>query len=223
MSPQDPVIAVRPSEPCLRRWPLAGALLLAGLAGYPGYLQAMPGAGLPTRASDWTTQPYAYLVIDQDVRNVLEELASNLGIGLAMADEVKGKVRGKVRGETAEGFLAAICAASGLSWYYDGTTLFVDNAAGNARRTFDIHVLPTARVQQALAALSSGGARSGLQVDERQHQVVASGPRGYLQLIDRQLAALLPAAQPSNRERPLPGSVRIFRGGAQTEVVSGRH
>jgi type II secretory pathway component GspD/PulD (secretin) len=225
MSPPDLALATRSSQPRQRRWPLAGALLLAGLVGHRGDLQAMPGQDMP--APDWAAQPYAYLVIDQDVRDVLKELGSHLGIALVIADDVKGKVRGKVLGETADGFLAAICAASGLSWYYDGTTLFIDNALGNVHRTFDTRALPTARVQQALASLTSGGVRSGLQVDEGQHRVVASGPTGYLALVDRQLAALQPAPPlPSSpRARPrtdMPTNVRIFRGGAQTQVVSGR-
>lgn len=223
MSPPDIALAARSSQPLQRRWPLAGALLLAGLVGHAGELQALPGPGVP--APDWAAQPYAYLVIDQDVRDVLKELGSHLGIALVIADDVKGKVRGKVLGETAAGFLAAICATSGLSWYYDGSTLFIDNALGNVNRTFDTRALPAVRVQQALAALASGGVRSSLQVDEPQHRVVASGPSGYLALIDRQLAALQPMPPPPSRARPMtsmPSNVRIFRGGAQTQVVSGR-
>jgi type II secretory pathway component GspD/PulD (secretin) len=225
MSPphHHPASAPRASQPHSIRWPLVGLLLLAGLTGHTGDLQAMPGPG--GLAPDWAAQPYAYLVIDQDVRDVLKALGSNLGISVAVADAVKGKVRGKVRGDTAEGFLAAICAASGLSWYYDGTTLFVDNASGNVQRTFDTQALPADRVQQALSTLTGGGVRSRLQVDDVQHQVVASGPPGYLESIGRQLAALRPAPQPPARTRPtaaVASSVRIFRGSAQTQVVSGR-
>jgi len=205
------------SRPLRSQLWLTGALLIIGLTGYHGKLWAAPAP-----ASSWTAQPYAYLVIDQDVRAVLEALGSNLGVGLVVADSVKGKIRSKVLGRTAGQFLDEISQAQGLSWYFDGSTLFVDRALNSTRRTFDTQALPASSVQQALLSLSGGGQRTHLHIDTTARQVVASGPAGYLGLIDRQLAALRPAQPTVAREARAATPIRIFRGGADTQVVSAR-
>ncbi|MBC2677711.1 hypothetical protein [Pseudomonas baltica] len=198
--------------------------------GTPGLLSVLvilgmlagPSAWAATDAAPaWAAQPYPYLIIDQDVRGVLQEMGSNLGIAVVIADAVKGKVRGKVRGDSAADFLAALSTANGLGWYFDGSTLFVDSANDTAARTFDTGTLSAAAVQGALAPLLAGGPRARLSVDASASTVRAAGSPGYLSLIDGQLAALRPPLRRTAAAQPAAGSVRIFRGGAETQVVSG--
>lgn len=187
-----------------------------------GVLAGHEAAWANTDASlAWTAQPYPYLIIDQDVRGVLQEMGSNLGFAVVLADSVKGKVRGKVRADNAADFLAALSIANGLGWYFDGSTLFVDSTQDTAARTFDTGTLSTAAVHGALAPLLAGGPRARLTVDATGHQVRAVGLPGYLSLIDEQLAALRPTVRRTVGTGPGPASVRVFRGGAETQVVSG--
>ena len=216
MSQHDPDTTCMSNQPLRSQLWLLSALLIIGLAGYHGTLWAEPLA-----EPAWTARPYAYLVIDQDVRGALEEMGSNLGFAVVIADSVKGKVRGKVRGDSAGQFLAALSAANGLNWYFDGSTLFIDNARNTPARTFDTHTLPAAAVQRALAPLLSGGVRSQLAIDTDTRSVLAAGPPGYLNLIENQLAALRPSPRPVAAAPTTHASVRIFRGGAETQVVSG--
>jgi type II secretory pathway component GspD/PulD (secretin) len=216
MSQHDPDATCMSHNPLRSQLWLLSALLIVGLAGYHGTLWAEP----PAEAA-WTARPYAYLVIDQDVRGALEEMGSNLGFAVVIADGVKGKVRGKVRGDSAGQFLAALSAANGLSWYFDGSTLFIDSARNTLARTFDTHALPAVAVQRALTPLLTGGVRSRLAIDAPARKVLAAGPPGYLSLIENQLAALRPSPRPVTAAPTAHASVRIFRGGAETQVVSG--
>ncbi|MBD8472950.1 type III secretion protein [Pseudomonas sp. CFBP 8770] len=215
MSQHGPDITARSSQR-LRSTPglPCALLILAMLAG--------PDACASAAATlAWTAQPYPYLIIDQDVRGVLQEMGSNLGFAVVISDAVKGKVRGKVAGDSAADFLAALSTANGLGWYFDGSTLFVDSANDTAARTFDTGTLSAAAVQGALAPLLAGGPRARLSVDASARRVSAAGAPGYLSLIDEQLAALRPPLRHTAASQPAARSVRIFRGGAETQVVSG--
>ena len=52
-------------------------------------------------APQWFTEPYAYVLVEQDVRAALEEFGHNLGLIVVMSDKVRGKSRSRVRGESA--------------------------------------------------------------------------------------------------------------------------
>ncbi|MBD8825494.1 hypothetical protein, partial [Pseudomonas sp. CFBP 13602] len=172
MSQHGPDIIARSSQRSPGTPGLLSVLVILGML-------AGPSAWATTDAAPaWAAQPYPYLIIDQDVRGVLQEMGSNLGIAVVIADAVKGKVRGKVRGDSAADFLAALSTANGLGWYFDGSTLFVDSANDTAARTFDTGTLSAAAVQDALAPLLAGGPRARLSVDANARTVRAAGSPG---------------------------------------------
>ncbi|MGS0940715.1 type III secretion protein [Pseudomonas luteola] len=192
---------------CLRS--LCCLLALAGVA-LDGWAQ--------TEKPVWLDQPYHYVVIDQDVRGVLMEFGRNLSLPVVLSDQVKGRVQGHVRAERAGEFLSRISATQGLVWYYDGSALHV-----NANRELISQIIDTRRFDQkalrgVLDQLGLVGENVSIQLNPGRSVLSVSGPPAYIGYVQRSLEGL---------ERPVISrgksqGIRIFRGGAETEVFSGQ-
>ncbi|WP_332766795.1 type III secretion protein [Pseudomonas koreensis] len=164
---------------------------------------------------DWQVAPYPYLVIDQDVRGVLNEFGRNLDIPVVLSGTVKGRVRGRVVEDNAREFLARVTTANGLTWYYDSHALYIDSEQDMGSQSFDTHALDRRSIERLLDGLKIVGQRISVQLNPQQNVVTVSGPPGYRTLVEQLLASL----------RPLPAvteqGVRVFRGGSETVRVTG--
>lgn len=176
-------------------------------------------AGAAHAAGDWRDQPYAYRVIDQDVRGVLTELGRNLGVPVVLSKSVDGKVRGNTRADTAGEFLTRVATANGLVWYQDGAVLMVDSASSVTNRRYDVRGVDSSVLRHTLEGLSANASPLVSARLNDDGALEASGPIGYLERVQQRIDALKPA-RPVTRSAEY--GVRVFRGGAQTEVVSDR-
>lgn len=169
----------------------------------------------PRHQPQWFAEPYAYVVVDQDVRGALAELGRNLDLIVVFSDKVRGASRGSIRGETAGEFLDRLCDANQLSWYFDGNVLHIASADEVATREFDVRGRQLDELEDWLQHLDVAGAPMSSRVGADRAALVVSGPPAYLtqiqQHLDRQ-PVIEPA--PVVRER----GVRVFRGGVVTQV-----
>jgi type III secretion protein C len=173
----------------------------------------------PTYAAsepDWFAQPYRYRVIDQDVRNVLTEFGRNLSVPVILSPRVKGRIRGDIQAPDAGAFLSRVSTAAGLTWYLNGDAIMVDSAADLASRSFNVDPFDDDALDRLLATLGQG-AGVGARLDERRATLDVTGPPGYIAQVKQRLDRLRgsPGRAPSI-------GVRVFRGGAETEVISNR-
>lgn len=166
----------------------------------------------------WRDQPYAYRVIDQDVRGVLSEFGRNLGMPVIVSKGVDGKVRGDIFAATAGEFLSRIGSTNGLLWYQDGTALIVDRESDLTHRNFDVRGVDTDALRQSLAGLSDGASPLISSEIRSDGSLSVSGPPSYLDRVGQRVGSLRPIQRTATR--PTESGVRVFRGGAQTEVVS---
>lgn len=168
------------------------------------------GLPLPARAAvpAWPAAPYRYLVVDQDLRVVLEEFGKNTGIRIALADGVKGRVRGSLPQAPPPEFLDALARSYGLDWYYDGTVLHVSTSAEAETRFLDLHGLPFARLIGGLAQSGLADARYVLRDGPAQGLATVSGPPRYVGLVAQAAAAMVAQKAPA----PAAPVVRVFRG-----------
>ncbi|WP_462383587.1 type III secretion protein [Pseudomonas sp. Marseille-QA0892] len=176
-------------------------------------------SGIATAADDWRDQPYAYRVIDQDVRGVLTELGRNLGIPVVLSRSVEGKVRGNTRADTAGEFLTRVATANGLVWYQDGAVLMVDSASSVTNRRYDVRGVDAGALRHTLDGLAREASPLVSARLNGDGALEASGPAGYLERVQQRIDALKPS-RPVTRNAEY--GIRVFRGGAQTEVVSDR-
>ncbi|ALD99928.1 MULTISPECIES: hypothetical protein [Pseudomonas] len=195
-------------------WRIALRLLVILLCSLPGALNAAS-----EREPEWFAEPYAYVLVDQDIRGALTEFAQNLDLIVVFSDKVRGNARGTVRGETAGEFLGRLCDANQLSWYFDGNVLHIAGADEVGTRVFDLQGTRLQELQDYLARLQVSGQPMSSRVSPDNDSLFVSGPPAYLaqiqQHVDRQPVA---EAAPVVRER----GVRVFRGGVVTQVATDR-
>src|SRR5215471_7622238 len=89
---------------------------------------AWVGLNVSVRASEpkWPQGQYKYLVIDQDIKEVLTEFGRNIDVPVEVSDQVKGRLRGQLPVATAREFLNQLCESYGLVWYFDGAALHIN-------------------------------------------------------------------------------------------------
>ncbi|KOP52245.1 type III secretion protein [Pseudomonas coronafaciens pv. porri] len=195
-------------------WRAAQLLLLMLLCSSSGVSNAAV-----EREPEWFSEPYAYVLVDQDIRGALTEFAQNLDLIVVFSDKVRGSARGTVRGKTAGEFLGRLCDANQLSWYFDGNVLHIAGADEVGTRVFDLQGAPLQELQDYLTRLEVSGQPMSSRVSPDNDSLFISGPPAYLaqiqQHVDRQPVA---EASPVVRER----GVRVFRGGVVTQVATDR-
>lgn len=158
----------------------------------------------------WFAKPYAYVLVDQDVRAALEEFGHNLDIPVVLSDKVRGKARSTVRGTTAGEFLQTLCSTNGLTWYFDGNVLYLNAGDEISTRLYKASALNLDQLQAYLNGLDVFGQQLSMRNGPEGDEVFVSGPPPYLALVQQHVDHLQPARAPAAvvRER----GVRVFRG-----------
>lgn len=171
---------------------------------------------LPADANpDWFAQPYAYVLVEQDVRGALEEFGHNLGLLVVMSDKVRGKARSSLRAESAGDFLTQLCDTNGLSWYYDGNILYLSGDGETGTRLFKTPGQSPQQLEAYLDSLDVYGKQMSSRPGPDGDELFVSGPPAYLNMVQQHVDHLQPppaVAGPVARER----GVRVFRGGVVT-------
>jgi type III secretion protein C len=163
----------------------------------------------------WYSEPYHYVLVDQDIRAALGEFGRNLGLILVLSEKVRGKSRGNIRAETAGQFLTQLSDSNNLSWYFDGNVFYVNSDDEVATRLFNAKSLDVARLMGWLSDLQVFGKHLSLRTSPGGEELFVSGPPPYLALIQQHIENEdVPVAVALVRER----GVRVFRGSAVTEA-----
>ncbi|MGY2288511.1 type III secretion protein [Pseudomonas sp. SDO528_S397] len=165
---------------------------------------------------EWFAKPYAYVLVDQDIRSALEEFGHNLDLPVVLSDKVRGKARSTVRAATAGEFLQTLCSTNGLTWYFDGTLLYLNASDEISTKLFKANALNLDQLQGYLSGLDVFGQQLSMRNGPEGDEVFVSGPPPYLALVQQHVDHLQPKAAPVvARER----GVRVFRG-AQVSTES---
>ena len=175
-------------------------------------------AGTPREAlmnpPQWFASPYAYVLVEQDVRAALQELGHNLGVAVVFSDKVRGKARSTIHATTAGDFLTQLCDSNGLTWYFDGSVLYLSSDDEIATRLFQASPERLQALSRYLSELDVSGPRLGQRDGPERGELLVSGPPPYLALVQQHMEYSAPApTPPAPRER----GVRVFRGSAVTQ------
>ena len=170
------------------------ATWLRGLA--PAALSALLLGADPALADppSWENEPYPYTVVDQDVRDALEEFGRNLDIGVTVSDDVQGRLRGPWTSKTTADFLGRVSDELNVAWFYDGHRLHVSSAAESTSEALRLQGVEPEAWRASLDRLGIGGNRSSLSIDADQKVALVSGPPGYVALIKDTLPKAAPRA-----------------------------
>jgi type III secretion protein C len=144
----------------------------------------------------WPPGPYKYLVIDQDIRDVLTEFGRHIDAPVDVSDQVNGQLRGRLPVATAKEFLNKLCESYGLVWYFDGTTLHI-NAKTEVRTVLiNIGGLPPDQLTDRLNALGIADPRFPVRSTPNGDIVSVSGPPPFVALVRQTLTAMARVAAP---------------------------
>ena len=195
----------RPNRRCLGlAKPLAAALIVVA------------GLMAPARSSEpkWPDGPYKYLVIDQDIKDVLTEFGRNIDVPVEVSNQVKGRLRGQLPVVTARDFLNKLCESYGLIWYFDGATLHVSAKSEVKTELINIGRLPVQNLTDQLNTLGIADPRFPVRSTPDGGVISVSGPAPYIALVRQTLTAMARAASPVVREEKSDDEirVRVFRG-----------
>ncbi|HEY9026288.1 MAG TPA: type III secretion system outer membrane ring subunit SctC [Burkholderiaceae bacterium] len=193
---------------------LAGALLLAGPAAL--------AADLP-----WTGKPYQIVANEKPLPDLLRELSASQGTTAVVDPKVSGTISGRF-GASPLKTLNSLCATYGLSWYYDGSFLYIDPSADARSEVLSIgsQAGNAGWLVQSLTQLRIYDPRYPLLVSGRDGTARVTGPKRYVEMV-RQVARLLDSKSALNdgaeiRLFPLKyawaGDFKITRSGKEVAV-----
>lgn len=172
----------------------------------------------------WPSTPYRYVVVDQDLKVVLQEFGRNVGVRITLSDAVQGRVRGRFPELAPMAFLEHLTRAYGLDWYFDGSMLSISASSEAVTHLVPTHGLSFEQVQGDLDRSGMLDQRFGLRQGPGSGTVVASGPPRYVQLVEQSITVLTAAKAPDAIEPVAPPPTRrtlvIYRGSQQPSVVS---
>lgn len=182
--------------PATRRPALAAAAALALCAASPALAAPVP----------WSEEPLTYTVVDQDLRELLAEVGTRLGVSVQVSPAVKARVRGRLPSAPPQEFLSRLAAIYGFEWYYDGSTLWVTAPSEKQTRMMPLDGVTVDQINLALDELGASDARFPLRGSVSANQVVVSGPPQFVAIAERTLQAL------QSRNRPNVSTITVFRG-----------
>jgi len=202
----------RTSSP--RCWAKGGACGLVAVSAL--LFPTLSASGAPS----WFARPFQYVVINQDVRGVLTELGRNMGVPVILSDKVSGRVRGEVvertkSRQTAGEFLNRLAEANGLTWYFDGSILYVSVDQEFSTQLVEVGSLTSDAIVAELRRLILMDDRFSVRSAGNAGVISVSGPPAFVSIVRQVVDKLRPPA-------PVAGDdprVRVFRGGAPAEVV----
>ncbi|WP_083265428.1 type III secretion protein [Sinorhizobium alkalisoli] len=166
-------------------------------------------------APRWYDSSYNYVLINQDVRDALNEFGRNLSIPVVVSDRIRGQVRGDVRAETAKGFLDELTQANGLIWYFDGSILHINTSDEFSTQIINIGRADGRSVIDEIERLDLMDERFSIRTTDNAPALRVSGPPPFIAMVKQVVSSV----QPPPRAQMDDPRVRIFRGGQHKEVA----
>lgn len=175
-------------------------------------LMALPALAAPAGPLD-APETHAFTIVDQQVADVLTEFAGAVGVAIDLGEGVEGRLTNFSGRYTAQGFLDAVTARSGLVWFFDGTAIHVTGADEMKSVVIDFDRVPPDHLTAALEDLDVADPRFPLRRTAAGIGVVTGPPR-YVELVENTLLMLAerddtaPVPRPTRAAR----SVTVVRG-----------
>ena len=136
----------------------------------------------------WKTPTWSLVARGMDLRTALDTFAVAQGLSVVMSDQVCGVFSADFRDVPCEEFLERISAAHNLTWYYDGSALFIYGAGEIRTLLLDLLYMKAAEVRELLAELGVEDARFPLRTAANDEIIMVSGPPRYVSLVAELIA-----------------------------------
>lgn len=150
----------------------------------PSNIQAVKPPNMPK----WKTPTWSLVARGMDLRTALDTFAVAQGLSVVMSDQVCGVFSADFRDVPCEEFLERISAAHNLTWYYDGSALFIYGAGDIRTLLLDLRYMKAGEVRALLAELGVEDARFPLRTASNDEIIMVSGPPRYVSLVSELIA-----------------------------------
>ena len=187
----------------IHRAVLRSSLVLLGLCGLLLGSAAHSQTEIP-----WREPTFFDLRTTNEPLNVfLSRLFTLHGLPAVMSPAVAtGRVNGRFKGRM-DTLFREISETYGLTWYFDGTTVYVYSLTELETRLLQVDPVDAPRIDRTLVEMHLKDTRFPLRVSAEEGQVLVSGPPRYVQLVSEVVERV--AAAPSRPRADL--EVRVFR------------
>ena len=103
----------------------------------------------------WSGRPFQVVASEKRLVDFLRELAASQGTTAVIDPKIEGVISGKFvingkSGGTPRAILDGVCASYGLTYYYDGSLLFIELASDARSEVMPIYGTNAARIKEAV-------------------------------------------------------------------------
>jgi type III secretion protein C len=152
-----------------------------------GWLLAAAGAANAAELR-WQGRPMQIVASEKRLTDFLRELAASQGTTAVIDGKVDGVISGKFvsngrSDSSARAILDGVCASYGLTWYFDGSLLFIDLASDARSEVLPIVAASAPRINDTLNRLQIADRRFPLNISAADGTVFVSGPARYVESV----------------------------------------
>jgi type III secretion protein C len=154
---------------------------------------AHAAAVVPQTASaaeiNWRTTSFSYMAQDKPLKELIREFTASEGVNVVIAPEVEGTVNGKFN-VAPQNMLELLAMSFGLTWYYDGSVLYVYPAGDMGTEVLQLGATSADQLQEALRHLGVLDRRFPISYDRTHNTARVAGPKRYVELVKQTVSAL---------------------------------
>ncbi|SOZ64658.1 SctC: non flagellar T3S system conserved protein. GSP D family [Cupriavidus taiwanensis] len=145
---------------------------------------ALLGGTQPARAADlrWPNKPFQASASDKRLADFLRELTASQGTTAVIDPKVEGTISGKFN-ESAQHVLKSVCSMFGLTYYYDGSLLYIDVASEARSEVLPIARGSGARLRDSLERMQVPDSRYPITINDAEGTLMVSGPKRYVETV----------------------------------------
>jgi type III secretion protein C len=136
----------------------------------------------------WKSQEYTLVARQMPIRSALESFSVAQGIPILLSDRVAGVLSGDFKKVQPDDFLNRISAVHNLTWYYDGTALYIYSVGEMGSALIDLKYMKAREVLAMMVELGVEDSRFPLKTASNGELIMVSGPPRYVMLVSEMIA-----------------------------------
>ena len=136
----------------------------------------------------WKSSEYTLVARQMPIRAALESFSVAQGIPILLSDSVAGVLSGDFKGVAPADFLNRISAVHNLTWYYDGTALYIYTVGEMGSTLIDLKYMKADEVLAMMVELGVEDSRFPLKAASNGELIMVSGPPRYVMLVAEMIA-----------------------------------
>ena len=136
----------------------------------------------------WKSPEYTLVARQMPIRSALESFSVAQGIPVLLSDRVAGVLSGDFKSVAPGDFLDRISAVHNLTWYYDGTALYIYTVGEMGSTLIDLRYMKADEVLKMMVELGVEDSRFPLKTASNGELIMVSGPPRYVMLVSEMIS-----------------------------------